>query len=54
MAYNMCIPLTENEKLKQELWAEYNYRLSELAARDGSQGEHDVIQSKSLVSVRRF
>lgn len=43
IAHDLCTPLTQNTKLKQELWADYEKKLDDAAARDGQQGANDIV-----------
>jgi len=55
LAIQMCITLTENEKLLVELWKEYYSLLPDAVSLNAGQGDVDVINSSNarLTSIRR-
>lgn len=52
VAADAAIPLTENRQLQREMWALYQAKLADAAARDGQQGSNEIIQSNSLLTAR--
>ena len=52
LAAEMAIPLAENRQLQADLWALYQAKLADAAARDGQQGANEKIQSNSMVDAR--
>lgn len=53
IAADLCIAITENDRLQADLWALYIDKLSAAAARDGQQGNNDRITQTRLTGVRR-
>jgi len=52
LAHQICLPLTKNRKLKEDLYNEYLGVLSDAFATDGTQGKNEVIQSSKLTGAR--
>jgi len=48
LAMEMCITLTESNPLLQHLTNEYEMRVVEASAKDGSQASHELIRANSL------
>jgi hypothetical protein len=52
LAADLCVPITENTEQLETMWKLYGAKLQEAAARDGTQGDNDVITQYKLTSVR--
>ena len=52
LAADLAIPLTENRQLQADMWALYNDKLKEAAARDAQQGRNSKVRTGSLLSTR--
>jgi hypothetical protein len=53
LAYYNCMALTENQGMKDRLFAEYNKALDDARTNDGMQGVAEQINSTSTIDVRR-
>ena len=52
LAIEFCMPLTENSGLLESLKNEYEYRLQNASAIDGSQATHETFRSTNLTGHR--
>ena len=52
IAADLCVPITENVTLQELMWKLYGAKLAEAAARDGTQGDNEVITQHKLTAVR--
>ena len=52
LAIEFCMPLTENAGLLEALKTEYEYRLQNASAIDGSQATHETFRSTKLSGFR--
>jgi hypothetical protein len=53
LAWELCIPITENDKLVGTYISIYAAKMKEAKAGDGMQGANDIVQSRRLVGARR-
>ncbi len=53
MAADMAVPFTENARLQADMWALYDRKLEEAAARDGMQGRNEKFNEGLITQVRR-
>lgn len=52
LAAEMCIPLTENRTLHNDLLAEYQQRLQDASSVDGGQATREIIRANSFINIR--
>jgi hypothetical protein len=52
IAADLCIPITQNQKLQVDMWNLYEAKLREAAARDGAQSRSEEIYADRLVRAR--
>jgi hypothetical protein len=53
IASDLCLPITQNQKLQADMWTLYESKLREAASRDGAQGRSEDIMANRLINARR-
>lgn len=52
LASDMCVTITENRRLKNDLLKAHEKSLNEASSRDGGQGRSEIIESNRLIGAR--
>jgi len=52
LAHQFCIPLTENQTHKEQLWKDYENMIIAASSTDGMQGRVQILRSTRLTGVR--